>query len=115
MTSVLLGQRTATCAKEPFTIRVIIWELLKIDGKGQLRALGVSPECTVRIWFHNVLLRRNKVERSGRMTSREYLRGMMGVENSAVKEVYKGLVVAGNKPAVAEKKSKQFWNNFNHC
>ncbi len=23
----------------------------------ELRVLGVSPECTVRIWFHNVLLR----------------------------------------------------------
>ncbi len=42
------------------------------------------------------------------MTSREYLRGMMGVENSAVKEVSKGQVVAGNKPAVAEKKARTF-------
>ncbi len=53
---------------------------------------------------------RNKVERSGRMTSREYLRGMMGVENSAVKEVSKGLVVAGIKPAVEEKKARTFVN-----
>ncbi len=48
------------------------------------------------------------MERSGRMTSREYLRGMMGVENSAVMEVSKGLVMAGNKPAEAEKKARIF-------
>ncbi len=44
------------------------------------------------------------------MTSREYLSGMMGVENSAVKEVSKGLVMAGNKPPVAEKNARIFVN-----
>ncbi len=44
------------------------------------------------------------------MTSREYLSRMMGVENSAVKEVSKGLVMTGNKPPVAEKKARIFVN-----
>ncbi len=56
----------------------------ELTDHSELRALVISSECTVRIWLHNVLLRKNKVERSGWMRSREHLSGIKGVDNSVI-------------------------------
>ncbi len=59
--------------------------------------------------FDNIELASNKIKKSeGRKTSREYLVGMMGIENGAVKDVANGLVLAGFKRAIAEKKARSF-------
>ncbi len=54
------------------------WREFAIATVKEQRTLGVSPDCAVRIWFRSVLLWKNKVERGGMMTSREYLCGLMG-------------------------------------
>ncbi len=66
-----------------------------------------NPKSKVKVWFDNQGIASNKIKKvTGRKTSREYLCGMMGIENGAVKEVENGLVMAGIKRAITEKKGR---------
>ncbi len=102
------------CKKEPESIHhclvrckkaIAVRHELVITTAKELRELGVSPKSKVKVRFDNIELTFNKIKKvAGRKTSREYLCGMMGIENGVVKEVENGLVVAGIKRATAEKK-----------
>ena len=86
---------------------IAVRQELAIATAKELRELGVSPKSKVKVWFDNIELASNKIKKvAGRKTSREYLCGMMGIENGAVKEVENGLVMAGIKRATAEKKAR---------
>ncbi len=74
-----------------------------------LREFGVSPKNKVKVEFDNIEHVSNKIKRSeGWRTSREYLVGMMGIENGAIMDVVNDLVLAGFKRAIAEKKARGF-------
>ena len=123
MTQELYGARDESdlcphCKMEPESIlhclvrckrAVAVRQELAIATAKELRELGVSPKSKVKVWFDNIELASNKIKKSeGRKTSREYLVGMMGIENGAVKDVANGLVLAGFKRAIAEKKARSF-------
>jgi len=70
--------------------------------------MGVS---CIDIWFDNVRLKDGKMERRPlRWTSREFLKGMMGIETNAIEEVTNRLVAIGIKTTEAGKKARTFVN-----
>ncbi len=86
---------------------IAVRQELAITTAKELRDLSVSPMCKVKVWFNNIELAFNKIKKvAGRKASREYLCGMIDIENGAVKEVGNGLVMAGIKRATAEKKAR---------
>lgn len=105
------------CGLEPDTLThclvrcqnaVVERRKLVIQVVQRLKRLPLHPTAIIPIWFDKFIYSDKAIKASGRKTTKEYLSGMMGMENRAVGDIKRALCMNGIEEKVAERKARGF-------